>query len=423
MNQITIARKGKISKEMELVANSENMSVEEIREGVSKGHIVIISGTRNQKKNPVGIGTGLRTKINANIGTSSNFCDPDLELEKAKLAMKYGADTLMDLSTFGPIRKLRENILNELDIPIGTVPIYETAHSIALKTGNYINMNVEDILNTIELQAKQGCGSITVHCGIKKDCLKHVSTRKMGITSRGGAIIARWMYENGKENPLNENFDDLLSIAAKYDIVLSLGAALRSGCLADSGDELHLREILVFSELVEKAKKRDVQVKVEGPGHMPLDMIPWFIKQAKHLTGGVPFGVLGPMVIDIGAGYDHITHAIGFAVAAMAGADFSSAVYPTEHLGLPSLEDIAPGIIAARIAAHAADIVKLGEKSRVWDDEMSEARAALKWNEIFDLSIDPTTASKIYNRVSLNPNACTVCGDFCPFLNSPSFED
>lgn len=422
MNQIELAQDGIISDAMKSVAVSENVDPTFIRDGIANGKIVLSGGSKDRACQPIGIGHGLRTKINANIGVSSDSCDIELELEKAKLAEKAGADTLMDLSTFGGIRLIREKILKATTLPLGTVPIYEVVDEVTRNTGNFLKLDIDDILKVIEQQAKQGCGNIAIHCGLTRNIVHQLAShsRIIKVASRGGSIIAHWVLENQKENPFYEYFNDILDVAYKYDLVVSLGAGLRSGAVADGADDIHYQEIINLGKLVLHARKRKVQVKVEGPGHLSINNIGFFIKSIKRICEDAPVGVLGPIVTDIAPGYDHITHAIGLAVAVMEGADFTSAVYPSEHLGLPQLEDIYPGIMAARIAAHAGDIAKLGEKARNWDDEVSRARAMLDWEKQFSLSIDPDRARALYNRVASASKGCSMCGELCAYKKFPN---
>ncbi|MCP8320204.1 MAG: phosphomethylpyrimidine synthase ThiC, partial [archaeon] len=365
----------------------------------------------------LGIGEGLRTKINANIGTSTDLCDLSLELEKAKVAIKYGADTIMDLSTEGDLDLIRNTILKEVQVPFGTVPIYQAYIEAVKRNKNPVSMSMDDLFNVIEKHMKDGVAFMTVHCGITLDIVNHVidHPRLNGIVSRGGAFLAAWMLHNEKENPLYSSYDYLLELAKKYDVVLSLGDALRPGSLADASDYAQLQELMTISNLVKRAWDKGVQVIVEGPGHLPLDQIEANVKMEKLLCKGAPFYLLGPLVTDIAAGYDHIAGAIGGAIAAMAGADYLCYVTPAEHLGLPNIEDVRQGVIASKIAAHSADIVKLGKKAIKHDIEMSKARSLLNWKSQINLSVDPYGAKEIHYRMRSKSGACTMCGDYCTY--------
>ena len=414
--QMEMAKKGEITSEISLIAKEEKISVEKIRRRVAEGIIII---TRNAKRNnvhPVGIGEGLRTKVNTNIGTSQDLCDLKLELEKAEVAVKYGTDTIMDLSTGGDLDEIRRIILQKVNVPVGTVPIYQAAIEAAQRKGSIVHMTEDDILKIIEKHAKDGVDFMTVHCGITKRIVDHIAKhpRLMGIVSRGGTFLAVWMLYNEKENPLYSNYDYLLEIAGEYDVVLSLGDALRPGCIFDATDWPQIQELLTIGELVERAREQNVQTMVEGPGHLPLNHIEANVQLEKSICKGAPFYVLGPIVTEIAPGYDHIVSAIGGAIAGMAGADFLCYLTPAEHLALPTVEDVKEGVIPTRIAAHAADIIKLGEKAYAKDLEMARARSKLDWKAQFKNAIDPEKARKIRSRVKLkSPETCSMCSEFC----------
>jgi len=416
-SQIVAARQGIITEEVRQVALREGLSVERLRDRIACGTVVITCNYGRGSSEPLGIGEGLRTKINANIGTSPDLCDLSLELEKARVATKYGSDTIMDLSTEGDLDLIRNTILKEVQVPFGTVPIYQAYIEAVKRNKNPVSMSMDNLFNVIEKHMKDGVAFMTVHCGITLDIVNHVidHPRLNGIVSRGGAFLAAWMLYNEKENPLYSNYDYLLELAKKYDVVLSLGDALRPGSLADASDYAQLQELMTISNLVKRAWDKGVQVIVEGPGHLPLDQIEANVKMEKLLCKGAPFYLLGPLVTDIAAGYDHIAGAIGGAIAAMAGADYLCYVTPAEHLSLPNIEDVRQGVIASKIAAHAADIVKLGKKTIDHDIEMSKARSLLDWKTQINLSIDPDGAKEIHYRMRSRSGACTMCGDYCTY--------
>jgi phosphomethylpyrimidine synthase len=414
------ARLGKVTEEMVRVAKKEEVEVDVLRRRIAEGRVVLPKNTGRDCE-VIGIGEGLTTKINANIGTSSEFCNPDYELEKAKVAVKYGADTIMDLSTGGNLDMIRRLILKEIKVPVGTVPIYQAGIEAIQKHGAIVNMTEDDIFGVIEKHAKDGVDFMTIHAGITKEIVERIekNPRVTGIVSRGGVFLASWILHNKKENPLYKNFDYLLEIAKKYDFCISIGDALRPGCLADASDWYQIQELLNAQRLVEKCWSMDVQVMVEGPGHLPLNQVEAHIALEKSLCKGAPFYVLGPVVTDIGAGYDHIVGAIGGAIAALAGADFLCYVTPSEHLGLPTIEDVREGVIAAKIAAHSADIVKLGWKKLKVDFEMAKARAELNWEKQYMFSVDPEKAKEIRERFKPKTDACSMCGEYCVFRILP----
>ncbi|MEM1989012.1 MAG: phosphomethylpyrimidine synthase ThiC [Candidatus Bathyarchaeia archaeon] len=414
--QMKAAKGGRETEEMRLIAMEEGLSPEKVRRGVAEGAIIIARNINRENVHPIGIGRGLRIKVNANIGTSPDICDVNLEIEKARVAVKYGADTVMDLSTGGDLDEVRRAIIRAVNVPVGTVPIYQAAIESARKKGSIVHMTEDDIFNMIERHAKDGVDFMTIHCGVTKDIVKNLAEhpRLMGIVSRGGVFLAAWMIHNGEENPLYKNYDYLLEIAAKYDFTLSLGDGLRPGCIFDSTDFHQVQELLVVGRLVERARKAGVQAMVEGPGHLPLNHIEANIRLAKAICRDAPLYVLGPVVTEIAPGYDHIVGAIGGALAGLAGADFLCYVTPAEHLGLPSVDDVKEGVIAARIAAHAADIVRLGERAALNDLEMAKARANLDWRRQIENAIDPERAAKIRARTKLiSPEACSMCSEYC----------
>jgi phosphomethylpyrimidine synthase len=418
MTQMEAAKKGKLTEEMKSVAMIEKLDPEVIMHGVAKGYIVIPRNVaRKEAVKPCGIGNGLRVKVNANIGTSPEICDVEIEIEKAKAALDAGADTIMDLSTGGDLNGIRRALMQATPLPFGTVPIYQAAIEAQRTRGAIIHMSEDDIFNAIEEHAKDGVDFITVHCGVTRESLDRLvrQNRLLGVVSRGGTFLAAWIKHNERENPLYENFDYLLEIAREYDVTLSLGDGLRPGCLYDATDRPQVQELLILGELVDRARNAGVQVMVEGPGHLPLDQVDMNVKLEKSLCRNAPFYVLGPLVTDVAPGYDHIVGAIGGAIAAIAGADFLCYVTPAEHIALPSVEDVRDGVIVTRIAAHVADLVKRREIAAQWDFEMSKARAELKWEQQFKLAIDPKRIEKIRRdrmpkKVS---EVCTMCGEFC----------
>ena len=414
--QMEAAREGRETEEMRIVAADEGETPQNIRRRVAEGTVIIARNIQRESVRPIGIGKGLRIKVNANIGTSPDMCDLNLEIEKAKIAIMYGADTVMDLSTGGDLDEIRRAIIKAVNSPVGTVPIYQAAIEAAKKKGSIVHMTEDDIFNTIEKHAKDGVDFMTVHCGVTRETVEKLAKqpRLMGIVSRGGTFLAAWMLNNGEENPLYKNYDYLLEIAAKYDFTLSLGDGLRPGCIFDSTDYYQIQELLIIGRLVERARDAGVQVMVEGPGHLPLNHVEMNVRLAKSICRDAPFYVLGPIVTEIAPGYDHIVSAIGGALAGLAGADFLCYVTPSEHLGLPSLEDVKEGVIAARIAAHAADIVRLGDKASLKDLEMAKARANLDWKRQIENSVDPEKAIKIRGRTKLkSPETCSMCSEYC----------
>ena len=414
MTQLEYARKGQITNEMEIVAKEENIDIQNLIRRVAKGYITIPKNV-NSKSVPKGIGKGLTTKINANIGSSSEIEDIDVEIEKAKIAVQYGADALMDLSTGPNLKAIREKIMQAVNIPIGTVPIYEAAVGASKEKGAVINMDEDDMFNAIINQAKEGVDFMTIHSGITRDTVEKVknSDRIMGIVSRGGSFLAAWILQNDEENPLYKNYDYLLEIAHEYDVTLSLGDGLRPGCLADASDVSQIQELITLGQLVERARDAGVQVMVEGPGHVPMDQIQANMKIQKTICKGAPFYVLGPIVTDLAPGYDHITSAIGGAIAASSGADFLCYVTPKEHLAIPDIEAVKEGIIASKIAAQAADVAN-GVKS-AWNNElkMAKARRCFDWEKQFELAFDHETPRKYREKKPTSGDMCTMCGEFC----------
>jgi phosphomethylpyrimidine synthase len=416
MTQLEQARAGTITDAVRLVAQVEGLEPELLSTRVAEGKVVIPLNKRHTGIQPVGIGKDLSIKVNANIGTSGDQADPEEELKKLQAAIDAKADTIMDLSTGGDISGIRQAVMERCVVPVGTVPIYQAAVEAVTNKGGIIHMTPDLIFGAVEDHARDGVDFMTIHAGVTVAALERLRSqgRTTDIVSRGGAFLATWMLYHKAENPLYEQYDRLLSIAREYDITLSLGDGLRPGSLADATDRAQIQELLTLGELAQRAWDAGVQVMIEGPGHVPLDQVEAQVVLEKRLCNEAPFYVLGPLVTDIAAGHDHIACAIGGAVAGMAGADFLCYVTPSEHLKLPSVDDVREGVIAARIAAHAADIAR-GMKSAIdRDKEMSRARKGLDWDRQISLSIDPVKA-KAYRSSSkpTSTDVCTMCGDFC----------
>lgn len=413
--QLKYARDNIITKEMKYVAFQENVDAEWLRNEISKGTIIIPANVNHKKLKPIGIGKGIKTKINANIGASKIRATVTEELKKLEYCIKYGADTAMDLSTGGNLNVIRQTIIDNSPIPIGTVPTYQVVEE---ANGKIENIKAEDWLDVIELQAKQGVDYMTIHAGVLRRTLPLTRNRVTGIVSRGGAILARWMVEKNKENPLYTQFSQICDILEKHDVTFSLGDSLRPGCLADATDAAQIEELKILGDLTLKAWEKDCQVMIEGPGHIPLDQIKLNVELEKKYCHNAPFYVLVPLVTDIAPGYDHITSAIGAAVAGQHGADYLCYVTPAEHLGLPGPEEVKQGIIAYKIAAHAADIAKGIPNARDRDDELSKARFDFDWEKQFALSLDPETARKIRSDLGMEADFCSMCGpDYCSMRN------
>ncbi len=414
-----IARDGKTTKEMEIVAKKEQVEIEFIRKGVAKGRIIIPKSNRRDF-DPIGIGTGLLVKINANVGSSRTVFNIEGELEKAKIAVEFGADTVMDLSTGvteADVRNIRKKILREIRVPIGTVPIYQSALRSLENKGAIIHMDEDDLFSVVEEQAKEGVDFFTIHVGVTKEIIDYLvdHPRTMGVVSRGGTFLASWILENKQENPFNKRYDYLLELAKEYDFTLSLGDGMRPGGIFDSTDYAQIQELLEISKLVKRAWDKDVQVMVEGPGHIPANEVERNIKMQKSLCDGAPFYVLGPLVTDIAPGYDEIVSAIGGTLAGLAGADYLCYVTPSEHLGLPNKDEVKRGVIASKIAAHAVNIAKYGKRASKWDYKMNIARNNLDWEKMINLSIDPELAREIHYRdgAKKEDEVCSMCGEFC----------
>ncbi len=418
------ARKGLITEEMEYVARREKVSPELIRAEVARGRMIIPANIRHTNLEPMAIGVESSCKINANIGNSATTSNIDEELEKLRYSVKYGADTVMDLSTGGDIPEIRKAIIANSPVPIGTVPIYEALSRVR----RVEDLNINVMLDVIEEQAQQGVDYMTIHAGVLVQYVPLAAKRITGIVSRGGAILAEWMVKNHRQNLLYENFEAICKIFQKYDVSFSLGDGLRPGCIADASDEAQFAELKTLGELTKKAWEYDVQVMIEGPGHIPLDQIELQVVKERELCYDAPFYTLGPLVTDIAPGYDHITSAIGAAMIGWHGASMLCYVTPKEHLGLPNREDVKAGIIAYKIAAHAADLARHRPGARDRDDELSRARYNFDWNRQFELSLDPETARSMHDETLPEEGFkeaafCSMCGPkFCSMNHSAKVE-
>jgi len=408
MTLIEDAKEGKTPPEVEIVAQKEGIDPEKLLHLLAQGRVVI---PRNARRNidPIGIGESLTTKVNLNLGSSRGVADPEAEVEKAVVAMEAGADTVMDLSTGGDLDLIRRRILEAVKIPVGTVPIYQAEVEEKLTS--------QGLFDALERQAKDGVDFVTVHVGVNLNSFERLknSHRIMGVVSRGGSLTLKYMSETGEDNPYYAEYDHLLDIAREHELTLSLGDGLRPGCINDASDRAKYMEFIMLGELVDRARKAGVQAMVEGPGHVPADEIETSVKAMKYVTDGAPLYLLGPIVTDIAPGYDHITAAIGGTIAGMNGADFLCATTPSEHLDLPTKEDIFEGTMVTRIAAHAADVAKPGvkERTREWDRKMAVARDELDWPAQFDLAINPSLARQIRHRRGIDVDTCTMCNELC----------
>lgn len=415
MTRIEAAKKGIITEDFKAVAGSEGIAVETLAMDIAEGRTVIPINTLHDIK-PIGVGRGLKVKVNANIGTSKDRASIEEELEKLAAIVKYGADAVMDLSTGGPIKEIRRTLTEKSPIAVGTVPIYEAVVMASEKYGNIAKMTVEDLFQVIEGQAAEGVDFITVHSGLTRRAIDRLRNegRVLDIVSRGGSFLLEWMIYNDKENPLYEHYDRLLEISRKYDLTLSLGDALRPGCLADATDRSQMEELLTIGELHDIALKEGVQTIIEGPGHVPLNQVELNIKIQKEVCNGAPFYVLGPLVTDLAMGYDHIAAAIGGAIAGAAGADFLCYVTPAEHIRLPNVDNVIEGVVALKIAAHAADIAKGVPGALQMDRKMAECRKKLDWNGQIALSFNPDRVREWRAEVPpTDQEVCSMCGDYC----------
>ncbi|MBT3761786.1 MAG: phosphomethylpyrimidine synthase ThiC [Candidatus Nitrosopelagicus sp.] len=423
--QMTSARRGMATDEMKQVAKDEDVTLDWLVPKIASGSIIIPSNNvRKEKIHNVGIGKGTKTKVNVNIGTSTLNVNIDEEVEKAKVAVKYHADTIMDLSDGGDVGVVRRRLLEVAPITFGTVPIYEAYNFGVEKHKNPLDITEDDFLKAFENNIKDGVDYTTIHSGITKEIAKRILKveRYAGVVSKGGTITAAWMLKYDKENPYITHYDYMMELAQKYDVTFSLGDALRPGSILDSHDELQVQEMINISRLAKRANEKEVQVMIEGPGHVPLNEVAANVRLAKSLIGDVPYYVLGPLVTDIASGHDHIASAIGAAVSASEGVDLLCYLTPSEHLALPNSEEVKAGLIAYRIAAHAGDLVKLREKAIKWDMKMTEARRTLDWEKQLALSIDPELAAKIHGRTGQHPGnnvPCTMCGGACVYLMLP----
>ena len=411
MTQLEAAKKGIFTEQMKIVTKEENVDRNYLIKAVAKGEVVIPSNKNHANLHPYGIGGDLRIKVNANIGTSLRNIDLQKELDKVEMIENLNAESVMDLSTAGDLDNIRKEIIKNTSMMVGTVPIYQILTENSEKISN---IDIDDILHTIDKHGKQGVDFITVHCGIKKEALSLIKDRTMGIVSRGGSFISRWMKEKGEENPLYEYYDEILKIAQKYDMTLSLGDGLRPGAIVDATDRAQLHELNVLGELTERARESGVQVMVEGPGHVPLNEIKRNMDLQKEICNNAPFYVLGPLTTDIAPGYDHIVGAIGGSLAAYFGASFLCYVTPAEHLRLPTIEDVKEGVVASKIAAHTADLAKGNKKAWDMDQKYAQMRHDFDWEGMFKNSIEMEKPYR-YRKESTNfdTEECSMCGDFC----------
>lgn len=411
------AKKGIITKELKIVAEKEKINIDELIQKVAEGKVVIPANKNHKNISPEGVGEGLRTKINVNLGISKDCCNIDLELDKVKAALDMKVEAIMDLSSYGKTEEFRRRLIDMSPAMIGTVPIYD---AVGFYDKELKDISAEEFLRVVEKHAQDGVDFMTIHAGINRETAEVFkrSKRLTNIVSRGGSLLYGWMELNNKENPFFEHFDRVLDICKKYDVTISLGDACRPGSINDATDASQIKELIVLGELTKRAWERNVQVMIEGPGHMAINEIAPNMILEKKLCHGAPFYVLGPIVTDVAPGYDHITSAIGGAIAASNGADFLCYVTPAEHLRLPTLDDMKEGIIASKIAAHAGDIAKNIQGAKDWDYQMSKARQSLDWNKMFELAIDPEKAKR-YRAESMpeNEDSCTMCGKMCSMRN------
>ena len=424
--QMYYAKRGIVTPDMEYVAKVENIDPELVRSEIARGRLIIPANVNHKHLKPMAIGIASSCKINANIGSSALASDISGEIEKVDVCLKHGADTIMDLSTGGDLDAIRAAVIEHSTVPIGTVPMYQILHDVNDKIEK---LDIETMLKVLEKQAQQGVSYFTIHAGFLLQFMPHVAKRKMGIVSRGGSLMAAWMMHYHKENPFYDAYDEILEICRRYDVSLSLGDSLRPGCLYDASDEAQLSELKVLGELTLRAWEKDVQVMIEGPGHVPLNQIERNMKLEREYCHEAPFYILGPLTTDIAAGYDHISSAIGAAVGGWHGASMLCYVTPKEHLGLPNAEDVREGIIAYKIAAHSADIARGRKGARDIDDEMSDARYAFDWNKQFELCLDPERAQEYHDEtlpqdVFKEAEFCSMCGPkFCSYKITQKIVD
>jgi phosphomethylpyrimidine synthase len=408
MTQLEVARSGRVSAEMERVAHAESEEAAEVRKRIRDGLLVVPANRNHEGLSPVGIGLGLRTKVNANIGTSPPRCSVEAELEKLRAALDARADTVMDLSIGGDLDEVRRAIMEHCSVPLGTVPIYQAA----IESGGPDAMSIESYLDVFEKHAEDGVDFATVHAGVTREAVPLLEKRVMGVVSRGGAFLIKWMMKHGKENFLYEHFDSILDIAREHDVTLSLGDGLRPGCIADATDEAQIHELKTLGELARRARERGVQVMIEGPGHIPLHQIEQNVRLEKEYCDRAPFYVLGPLPTDVGCGYDHIVGAIGGALAALAGADFLCYLTPKEHIGLPDAADVREGVVVTRIAAHIGDVAKGIKGARELDRQMSEARGNRDWQGMLEFALDPVRFGMLLQSEERG-DQCSMCGEYC----------
>ncbi|MDI3279796.1 MAG: phosphomethylpyrimidine synthase ThiC [Bacillota bacterium] len=418
MTLLEAARAGQVLAPLAAAARAEGRDPEELRRHLAAGRLVVPANPRHTALRPLGIGEGLRTKVNANLGACDVSSSLEEELVKLECALEAGADAVMDLSTGGDLDAIRRAIVRRSPVPVGTVPVYQAAVEAVARGDSLADLSPDDLFAVLERKAADGVDFMTVHCGITREALRALRSagRVTGVVSRGGALMLAWMAHRGEENPFYAQYDRLLDLARRYEVTLSLGDALRPGSLADAGDGLQMRELVLLGELAERARRAGVQVMIEGPGHVPLHQIQAQVAVAKSVCRGAPLYVLGPLVTDVAPGYDHITAAIGGALAAMAGADFLCYVTPAEHLGLPSAAEVREGVMAARIAAHAADVAKGVPGAAEWDRRLSEARQRLDWEAQAALALDPARVREFRARTQAaekTPGTCTMCGRYC----------
>ena len=414
--QLELARQGRLSPALELVARDEALEPETLRRRVAAGTVAIPANPAHVGLKPCGVGQGLRVKVNANLGSSPDRYDFGEEMVKLQAALEAGADAVMDLSTGGDLKALRRQVLDNSPVAVGTVPIYQAAVNAAAQDRGVVDLSADDVFQVIEEQAREGVDFMTVHCGVTRHALERLKAegRVTDIVSRGGAFLACWIIANQAENPLYEQYDRLLEIARAHDVTLSLGDGLRPGCLADATDRAQISELITLGELTQRAWDAGVQVMIEGPGHVPLDQVQANIQLQKRLCHNAPFYVLGPLVTDVAAGHDHVACAIGGALAGWAGADFLCYVTPSEHLALPGPEEVYRGVVVTRIAAHAADIARGRQASIERDRAMADARRRMDWEAMFNLCLDPKTARAIRQKTPpAEDEVCTMCGKFC----------
>jgi phosphomethylpyrimidine synthase len=414
-NQLIEARKGKTTDQMKTVAEQEGVDTEALRDSISAGKAIILANSRHRNLSPMGVGAGLSVKVNANIGTSPERVNIEEELEKLRVAEDAGADTVMDLSIGGDLDAIRKIVMSHARIPVGTVPIYQAAVQAVQKKKTITKLDPDELFEVIEKNGEDGVSFVTVHCGVTRSVIERLKKqgRVADIVSRGGAFLTEWMVVNEKENPLYEQFDRLVSIAKKYDMALSLGDGLRPGSISDATDRTQVQELIILGELCAAAQKEGVQVMIEGPGHVPLNQIEANIILEKQMCNQAPFYVLGPIVTDVAPGYDHITAAIGGALAGYHGADFICYVTPTEHLGLPTIADVREGVVVAKIAAHAADLARGNTSAWQRDEQMSKYRKALDWEGQIKMAIDPEKIRAFRKERSLHDDVCSMCGEYC----------